>query len=102
MRDPAEIRSLPIDIAFARLQEWLVDRKRVPQDWRKRLAAIRARLAAAFSSLPRDLHPYLQTLELEGNPSLSGLALGSVAQRLYKFGEIPTAKPSPSHFYECP
>nr|BAJ93389.1 predicted protein [Hordeum vulgare subsp. vulgare] len=65
MRDPSEIRSLPIDIAFARLQEWLVDRKRVPQDWRKRLAAIRARLAAAFSSLPRDLHPYLQTLELE-------------------------------------
>ncbi|XP_044429800.1 CDK5RAP3-like protein isoform X2 [Triticum aestivum] len=65
MRDPAEIRSLPIDIAFARLQEWLVDRKRVPQDWRKRLAAIRSRLAAAFSSLPRDLDPYLQTLELE-------------------------------------
>ncbi|VAI85496.1 unnamed protein product [Triticum turgidum subsp. durum] len=65
MRDPAEIRSLPIDIAFARLQEWLVDRKRVPQDRRKRLAAIRSRLAAAFSSLPRDLDPYLQTLELE-------------------------------------
>lgn len=65
MRDPSEIRSLPIDIAFARLQEWLVDRKRVPQDWRKRLAAIRARLAAAFASLPRDLHPYLVTLELE-------------------------------------
>uniref|UniRef100_A0ACD6AK30 Uncharacterized protein n=1 Tax=Avena sativa TaxID=4498 RepID=A0ACD6AK30_AVESA len=65
MRDPSEIRSLPIDIAFARLQEWLVDRKRVPQDWRKRLAAIRARIAAAFASLPRDLHPDLLTLELE-------------------------------------
>uniref|UniRef100_A0ACD5VAE1 Uncharacterized protein n=1 Tax=Avena sativa TaxID=4498 RepID=A0ACD5VAE1_AVESA len=65
MRDPSEIRRLPIDIAFARLQEWLVDRKRVPQDWRKRLAAIRARIAAAFASLPRDLHPDLLTLELE-------------------------------------
>ncbi|CAM0877144.1 unnamed protein product [Alopecurus aequalis] len=65
MRDPSEIRSLPIDIAFARLQEWLVDRKRVPHDWRKRLAALRARLAAAFASLPRDLHPDLLTLELE-------------------------------------
>ncbi|XP_051203592.1 CDK5RAP3 protein homolog [Lolium perenne] len=65
MRDPSDIRSLPIDIAFARLQEWLVDRKRVPHDWRKRLAALRARIAAAFASLPRDLHPDLLTLELE-------------------------------------
>uniref|UniRef100_A0A0E0A8V6 CDK5RAP3-like protein n=1 Tax=Oryza glumipatula TaxID=40148 RepID=A0A0E0A8V6_9ORYZ len=63
MHDQAEIRSLPIDIAFGRLQEWLVDRKRVPQDWRKRLAGIRARLAAAFASLPRDLDPSLLALE---------------------------------------
>ncbi|TVU11424.1 hypothetical protein EJB05_45010 [Eragrostis curvula] len=65
MHDAAEIRNLPIDIAFARLQEWLVDRKRVPQDWRKRLAGIRARIAAAFPSLPRDLHPSLLALEPE-------------------------------------
>ncbi|OEL32864.1 CDK5RAP3-like protein [Dichanthelium oligosanthes] len=65
MHDPSEIRNLPIDIAFARLQEWLVDRKRVPQDWRKRLAGIRARIAAAFASLPRDLHPSLLGLEPE-------------------------------------
>ncbi|BAF19424.1 CDK5RAP3-like protein [Oryza sativa Japonica Group] len=63
MHDQAEICSLPIDIAFGRLQEWLVDRKRVPQDWRKRLAGIRARLAAAFASLPRDLDPSLLALE---------------------------------------
>jgi hypothetical protein len=67
MHDPAEIRNLPIDIAFGRLQEWLVDRKRVPQDWRKRLAGIRARIAAAFTSLPRELHPSLLSLEPEGN-----------------------------------
>jgi hypothetical protein len=51
MRDPAEIRSLLIDIAFARLQEWLIDRKRVPHDWRKRLATLCTRITAAFASL---------------------------------------------------
>ncbi|KAF0904599.1 hypothetical protein E2562_035856 [Oryza meyeriana var. granulata] len=63
MHDPAEIRNLPIDITFGRLQEWLVDRKRVPQDWRKRLAGIRARVAAASASVPRDLDPSLLALE---------------------------------------
>ncbi|XP_006656040.1 CDK5RAP3-like protein [Oryza brachyantha] len=63
MHDPAEIRNLPIDIAFGRLQEWLVDRKRVPQDWRKRLAGVRARVAAAFASVPRELDPSLLALE---------------------------------------
>ncbi|WVZ81299.1 hypothetical protein U9M48_028690 [Paspalum notatum var. saurae] len=65
MHDPSEIRNLPIDIAFGRLQEWLVDRKRVPHDWRKRLAGIRARVAAAFAALPRDLDPSLLALEPE-------------------------------------
>ncbi|CAD6339459.1 unnamed protein product [Miscanthus lutarioriparius] len=65
MHDPSEIRNLPIDIAFGRLQEWLVDRKRVPHDWRKRLAGLRARVAAAFAALPRDLHPSLLSLDPE-------------------------------------
>jgi len=65
MHDPSEIRNLPIDIAFGRLQEWLVDRKRVPHDWRKRLAGIRARVASAFAALPRDLHPSLLALDPE-------------------------------------
>jgi hypothetical protein len=91
MRDPSDIRSLPIDIAFARLQEWLVDRKRVPHDWRKRLAALRARIAAAFASLPRDLHPDLLTLELEGNPLLPPHALGSPC---HLYGRIRRLKPS--------
>lgn len=73
MHDQAGIRSLPIDIAFGRLQEWLVDRKRVPQDWRKRLAGIRARLAAAFASLPRDLDPSLLALEPDGKTPASPL-----------------------------
>ncbi|XP_076881283.1 CDK5RAP3 protein homolog [Bidens hawaiensis] len=61
-----DVRNLPIDIAFARLNEWLVDRKRIPSDWRKRVAAVKAKISAAFQSLPRDAHPYFQTLDLDG------------------------------------
>ncbi|CAL5043026.1 unnamed protein product [Urochloa decumbens] len=87
MHDPSEIRSLPIDIAFARLQEWLVDRKRVPQDWRKRLAGIRARIAAAFPSLPRDLHPSLLGLEPEAK-KIYGILLDSNTESRNIFGRL--------------
>ncbi|KAJ6795406.1 CDK5RAP3-like protein [Iris pallida] len=65
-QDPSEIRNLPIDIAFSRLGEWLVDRKKIPHDWRKRLAAVRAKVSSALPSVPRDLDPFLQTLDPEG------------------------------------
>ena len=48
------------------IQEWLIDRKRIPSDWRKKLAAIRARISKDFSSLPKDIDPYFQTLDPEG------------------------------------
>ncbi|XP_023545085.1 CDK5RAP3-like protein isoform X1 [Cucurbita pepo subsp. pepo] len=57
-----DIRNLPIDITFSRLGEWLVDRKRVPADWRKRLAALRVRISKEFLSLPKDTDPYFHTL----------------------------------------
>lgn len=66
MQTPDDVRNLPIDITFSRLGEWLVDRKRVPADWRKRLAAIRALVAKQFPGLPKDVDPYFQTLDPEG------------------------------------
>ncbi|XP_077210517.1 CDK5RAP3 protein homolog [Tasmannia lanceolata] len=65
MHDPVDIRNLPIDITFSRLGEWLVDRKKIPSDWRKRLNSVRARISSAFSSLPKDLDPFFQTLDSE-------------------------------------
>ncbi|XP_004304381.1 PREDICTED: CDK5RAP3-like protein [Fragaria vesca subsp. vesca] len=61
-----DIGNLPIDITFSRLGEWLVDRKRIPGDWRKRLAAVRARISKEFASLPKDINPYFHTLDPDG------------------------------------
>ncbi|KAF3778722.1 CDK5RAP3-like protein [Nymphaea thermarum] len=63
MSDQVDVRSLPIDISFPRLLEWLIDRKRIPVDWRKRLASLKARISSAFSSLPKDLDPLFLTLD---------------------------------------
>ncbi|XP_030457874.2 CDK5RAP3-like protein [Syzygium oleosum] len=66
MQASDDVRNLPIDITFSRLGEWLVDRKRIPSDWRKRLAAIRGLVAKQFPGLPKDVDPYFQTLDPEG------------------------------------
>jgi len=55
------------EFEFSTFAEWLVDRKRVPADWRKRVAAIRNRISKEFSSLPKDSDPLFQTLDSEGS-----------------------------------
>lgn len=60
-----DVSELPIDITFSKLADWLVDRKRIPADWRKRLLSIRAKIAAALPPLPKDLHPSFPSLSVE-------------------------------------
>ena len=45
--------------------DWLVDRKKIPADWRKKVASLRARIAAALASLPLSQDPWLQTCTAE-------------------------------------
>ncbi|XP_010452623.1 PREDICTED: CDK5RAP3-like protein [Camelina sativa] len=60
-----DVQNLPIDITFSRLGEWLVDRKRIPADWRKKVGVIRVKILKEFSSLPKEIDPYFQTLDPE-------------------------------------
>ncbi|XP_041024244.1 CDK5RAP3-like protein isoform X2 [Juglans microcarpa x Juglans regia] len=96
MQTPDDIRNLPIDITFSRLGEWLVDRKRIPADWRKRLAAIRARISKEFSGLPKDIDPYIQTLDPEGigyleSKKLYDILLKSTPESRNIFGRLSGA-----------
>ncbi|CAM6034819.1 unnamed protein product [Sphagnum compactum] len=62
--DPA--LQLPIDISYSKLADWLVDRRKIPSDWRKKLASLRTRVASALSSsLLRNSDPWLQSLTVE-------------------------------------
>ena len=36
---------LPIDVHYDKLIDWLVDRKKVAKDWRKKLAGVHAKLS---------------------------------------------------------
>jgi hypothetical protein len=62
----ATASAIPIDVVFSKLADWLVDRKRIPHDWRKRLLAIRSKITSAFATLPKDLNPWFATLTIDG------------------------------------
>eukprot|EP00898_Chlorokybus_atmophyticus_P000049 jgi/Chlat1/1044/Chrsp110S01555 len=53
---------LPIDVHYNKLAAWLVDRGKCPADYRKVLAAVKARAAAALKSLPQDVDASLRNL----------------------------------------
>ena len=52
---PKADEELPIDINYAKLAEWLISRKKLVADWRKRLPVIQAQAAALAKDLPADL-----------------------------------------------
>lgn len=81
MHNQEDIGNLPIDIAFARLGEWLVDRKKIPADWRKRLVALRAKIMTAFASTPKGLDPSFHNLEAEGIGYLEAKYIYEVLQK---------------------
>ncbi|PRW59500.1 CDK5RAP3 isoform A [Chlorella sorokiniana] len=49
---PDADKELPLDVNYAKLPEWLVDRKQVPTDWSRKLQAIQAKAAEAVNELP--------------------------------------------------
>jgi len=46
---------LPIDVHYDKLIDWLVDRKKVAKDWRKKLAGVHAKLSELARELPGTL-----------------------------------------------
>ncbi|XP_057817825.2 CDK5RAP3-like protein [Cryptomeria japonica] len=96
MENSTDLQKLPIDITFSRLGEWLVDRKRIPADWRKRLNSLRGRITSAFQSLPKDLDPWFQTLSPESIGYLEakhvcGILLESTPEVRNIFGRLSGA-----------
>ncbi|EFJ50509.1 hypothetical protein VOLCADRAFT_80276 [Volvox carteri f. nagariensis] len=47
--------SLPLDINYAKLAEWLVTRQKIPKDWHKRLQVIHAKAAEALKEVPPEV-----------------------------------------------
>ena len=43
---------LPLDVNYAKVGEWLVDRRMLPQDWARKLQVIQAKAAEAVKQLP--------------------------------------------------
>ncbi len=59
-----------------RVADWLEDRKKIPADWRKKVASLRARIAAALALLPLSHDPWLQTCTAESECDRVAFVLG--------------------------
>eukprot|EP00884_Botryococcus_braunii_P000658 jgi/Botrbrau1/10593/Bobra.0358s0013.1 len=46
---------LPIDVNYGKLEQWLVERRQLPKDWRKRVNAIQGKVAVAATQLPAEV-----------------------------------------------
>ncbi|KAK9811819.1 hypothetical protein WJX72_010763 [[Myrmecia] bisecta] len=57
---PQGDNALPLDINYSKIADWLVDRKQLPSDWRKRLQVIAGKMAEASLSLPAELQADLK------------------------------------------
>jgi len=58
---------LPIDIHYAKLLDWLVDRRKVPVKWHERIRKIRDKVDEALKDLPdvREVREYLDGRSLD-------------------------------------
>eukprot|EP00899_Mesostigma_viride_P011726 jgi/Mesvir1/20554/Mv06231-RA.1 len=83
---------LPIDINYMKLADWLADRKKVPKDWRKKLASVQARHASLAASLGSNISGDLQQVVSSG--SLDYLGCKQILHRLQQ--EPPGALPPAS------
>ena len=81
---------LPIDINYAQLNDWLVDRKKVAGNWRKRLAAIHSQAAALARDLPGSARPH-GTQESSPPPVLFRAMLASCFYKCSSTGRLRAA-----------
>lgn len=73
---------LPIDIDYAKLLDWLVDRQRIPRNWHILLKSARTLTRTALSNTPSTLHEPLNIPSLTPHQNLPYYTVRAVFQKL--------------------